>query len=154
MKKITKLFAAVLAFCMFANVLCVSALASDSQQDIIYYEDGSYTVITITYDTTSPTVSRGAVQRTSGTKAYNHYNSSHQLLWAFYVSGTFNYDGRSAEAVEADYSHDIYYSGWSLQSASAYCSGASAIAGGTFSFYGTSYPVSLTLTCSPNGTLS
>ena len=147
----------LLAFFIFANVFCTPVLAADtsgSEEQVIYYEDGSYAVITITYDTPRTIFERYAAKKTGGTKEYIHYNSADQPLWTFRVHGTFEYDGSDAEAISADYSEDVYDSAWSFVRADAYCSGASAVAKGTFKE--SIFPVSktITLTCSKDGKLS
>ncbi len=50
----------------------------------------------------------------------------------FQVHGSFEYDGSSAEAASADYSKDIYDSARYFVRADADCSGASAVANGSF----------------------
>ena len=143
-------------FCLHAGCLPPALAADDSEitQTIVSFEDGSYLVTTITVDTQPTTDDRGTVSTKSGTKHHNYYNSSNELMWTFRVHGRFSYDGSSAKATFADYSYDIYHSGWSFGSASASYSGATATASGKLSFYGVSTPVSVSLTCSAKGVLS
>lgn len=154
-----KFFPILLAFCTCVSIFCIPAFAAEASKNemqIIYYEDGSYTVITITYAYDLPSVvpARATTKTTSDSKEYVHYNKADQLLWTFQVYGTFEYDGSRAEAISADYSKDIYDSAWSFVRADAYCSGASAIAKGTFKE--SIFPISttITLTCSADGKLS
>ena len=152
-----KFYLILLAFCTFVSIFCIPAFAADAsenEEQIIYYEDGSYVVITITYDFPYAVSAKAATRKTSGSKEYAHYNKADQLLWTFQVYGSFEYDGSSAEAISADYSKGIYNSAWSFVSADAYCSGASAVAKGTFKE--SIFPVSttITLTCSADGVLS
>lgn len=152
-----KIFPILLAFCTCVSIFCIPAFATEAsknEEQIIYYEDGSYTVITITYDLPSAVLAKAATKTTSGSKEYVHYDNADQLLWTFQVYGTFEYDGSKAEAISADYSKGIYDSAWSFVRADAYCSGASAVATGTFKE--SIFPVSttITLTCSTDGKLS
>ena len=147
----------LLAFFIFANVFCTPVLAADttgSEKQIIYYEDGSYAVATITYDRARTISERYTAKKTGGTKEYIYYNSDDQPLWTFRVHGSFEYDGNSAEAIDADYSQSVYVSFWSFVSANAYCSGASVSASGTFKKGLAPVSKTITLTCSKDGKLS
>lgn len=153
----TKRLSSALAFCILLNVFCTQAFAAnipDSEEQIIYYEDGSYAVITIIYGPLPAISTTAAAKKTSGTKEYTHYSSTDQPLWTFRVHGSFEYDGRSAEATSASYSQEIYDSLWSFVSADAYCSGASAVARGTFKQGVFPGSTTVTLTCSKDGKLS
>ena len=158
MKNKNKVFSLLLAFCILASVLCTPALAttdmSKSEEQVIYSEDGSYAVITITYDTPHTIFGRYAAKKTSGAKEYIYYNNADQPLWTFRVHGSFEYDGNSVEAIDADYSQSVHVSFWSFVSASAYCSGASAVANGTFKKGVAPVSKIITLTCSKDGKLS
>ncbi len=155
-----KIFSILLALCIFVSMFCIPAPAANAadatknEEKTIYYEDGSYAVVTITYDLPPIASVKAATRTTSGLKEYAHYNKADQLLWTFQVHGSFEYDGRSAEATSADYSKDVYDSAWSFVRADAYCSGASAVANGAFKE--SIFPISttITLTCSVDGVLS
>lgn len=58
------------------------------------------------------------------------------------------------EAIDADYSQSVHVSFWPFVSASAYCSGASAVANGTFKKGVAPVSKIITLTCSKDGKLS
>ncbi len=150
-----KNFAILLAFFVCVNTFCIPTFAAnipESEDRVVYYEDGSYDIVTITYDL--PAVTRGTTKKTSGTKEYIHYNSADQPLWTFRVHGSFEYNGISAEATNADYSQSVHVSVWSFTSASAYCSGSSAIADGSFKKGIIPISTTITLTCSKDGKLS
>lgn len=152
--KATRFCAIFIAFCLSICTFSTIASATDTQQYTKYLEDGSYFVTTITHDTEFFILERVNTKQTSGKKVTEYYNKKNELLLDFCVYGTFTYDGHVAEATNADYSYNIYDSEWINNSASAYCSGASAIAQGTFT--GILRPVSITstLTCSADGKLS
>lgn len=141
-------FLAVLSFSLCA----FPALASnttETTEEIIRYEDGSYLVVTLTVSMTRATGTR------SGIKTGDYYNSDGELCWDFSIHGAFTYDGTTATATDASYSYNIYNSAWKLKSAEAYCSGNQAIAEGKFNGgFLLNRSTSITLTCSPDGVLS
>ena len=157
MSIVKKIFSACLGLCCAINMFCSLAFAIDDpiqEVQTICYEDGSYTVITITYDVQSVVSAISSVKKTGGEKEYTYYSGSRQALWTFRVHGTFEYDGSSASATSADYSQEVYDSAWSFDHANAYCSGASAIAEGTFKLGVIPISTTVTLTCSKDGKLS
>lgn len=152
MKHNQKTVLSIILVIILASLLCIPASAMEaSNQRVTYFEDGSY-LVTTTVDETN------IFSRASGTKSgyaeQDYYSSSDELLWTFRVHGTFTYNGTSARATDADYSYDIYDSSWSFKSGSASYSGATATAKGSFSHLLLPKSVSVSLTCSPNGTLS
>ena len=152
-----KIFASLLAFGVLFNVFSIPAFAADvteGTEQIIRYEDGSYTVVTLTYDFSSVVSEKAAVKKTSGVKEYVHYNKDDLPLWTFRVHGSFEYYGSSAKSTNADYSQSVHASIWSFVSASAYCSGASAIATGNFKQGIIPISTTISLTCSADGVLS
>lgn len=153
--KIKKSFLFIFVVCLSVNALCISAFATDNRSiaHTVYYEDGSYTVTTVTTQSFY-TSAKTSTQERSGEKEIQQYDRSNRLVWTFRVHGTFSYDGYSAEATSADFSYDIYDSSWSFGGGSASYSGATATADGSFIYRFVSHPVSLSLTCSPKGVLS
>ena len=155
MKMIKRSFCCMVVLMMLVAMVLLLVSESEVQTvDRIDFEDGSYVIVTISEDSEIATWSLAASKTKSGTKAYNAYSSSDELLWKLSVHGTFTYDGTSAEATDADYSYSIYNSDGSFKSGSASCSGATATAKGTFKHGLTSDSASVSLTCSANGTLS
>lgn len=157
MKRIKRILSTLLVCGIVAGFLCTPAWAADyseNSQTVVFFADGSYLVTTIVSDAQAVMSERGAVNTKSGTKHYDYYNGSRELMWTFRVHGTFTYDGRSAEATFADYSYDIYDSSWSFDGGSASYSGCTATASGSFSHFFISVPVTISLTCSPKGVLS
>ncbi|WP_294499894.1 hypothetical protein [uncultured Gemmiger sp.] len=68
------------------------------------------------------------------------------------LTATFTYNGSTATAISASGSHSTA-SGWSYSGQSTWCSGATAHLTATVSGP-VSFPVNLSLTCSPSGVLS
>lgn len=152
MKHMKRIFAALLLAVLSLSLCAFPALANNSTEtteEVIRYEDGSYLVVALTVSTT-----RAAGTR-SGIKTGNYYDSDGELCWDFSIHGAFTYDGTTATATQASYSYNIYNSAWKLKSAEAYCSGDQAIAEGKFNggFF-LNRSTSITLTCSPTGVLS
>ena len=57
MKKDKKRFLCIFTACLLIVTTCIPAFAQDSKQHIQYYEDGSYTIETLTIDNLSKSVS-------------------------------------------------------------------------------------------------
>lgn len=147
-----RVFGAVLACLLLVCALPVQAYAQ--QEEVIYYDDGSYTVTT---------VERYAATRASGTisgrNMKNHYSSDNVLQWRAVLDASFSYNGSSATCTAVNsFNVTIYNSDWSVGSKSTSRSGNTAygyltmnrkIVGGT-----QGVPVTVTLSCDKNGNLS
>lgn len=130
------------------------AAAEGSRVEYIALSDDMYCITEITEEVSVP-VERGERKTKTGTKTSSVYNGS-TLLFTFSVYGVFAYDGYTATATSAEYHYTIADSAWSFGGGSASCSGATASASGTFvlNAAGDTQRVSVSLTCSPDGTLS
>lgn len=88
-----------------------------------YYEDGSYTIITIKQ---SPSA-RASSYTKVGEKIVNLYNSNDELQWTYTLIGTFTVtSGVSAVCTNSTYSCEIYIDSWSLTAHNNYYSGNKA----------------------------
>lgn len=100
----------------------------------------------------------GAKSTKSGQKTKSYKNSSGAVMWSVTVYGTFSYNGSTATCTSATRSTTCPGSGWSIVSSSASKSGNTATATATakYSSNGVNYnrTLSVSLSCSPNGTLS
>ncbi len=150
-KRIMSLMAACL---LIVGLLPVQAAAAEKDENVIYYEDGSYSVTVVEkYGTARAS---GTV---SGTKVRNYYSSANVLQWKAVLDATFTYTGSSSTCTRVNSLNvTIYDSDWSVGSKSTSRSGSTAygsltmtlkIIGGTQGF-----PVTLTLSCDKNGNLS
>lgn len=154
MKRLKQMLMVFVCVCLTVFVLPVTANAADSSKSVVHYADGSYSVISITYDDEQTGISLAAGESTrKGTKEHEYYTNNGDLAWVFTVYGEFTYDGRTAKATDADYSYVIYDPDWSFVSGSASYSGATARATGRFKHI-TTHTVTVSLTCSANGVLS
>lgn len=149
MKKIVSM---CLAF-LFGLMVFPATFASAEAEEVIYFEDGSYCVTTITYG------GERASNTRTGNKTTSYYASDGTKLFALTVSGVFLYDGNTVKCTSSSYTNAIYDSAWSLKSATASKSGATATASGTFvkkvlGITMNTKTLTPTLTCDKDGNLS
>lgn len=145
--------------CSIAVLMPLSVLAvqPNETQSVVsstieQFDDGSVLITTVYQDSAS-IQSRSGVKEQKGHKSVT-YKVSGGTAFEYTVYGTFHYDGRSAEAVDAWDSYDIYESGWKCSRHSATTSRASAKGSAVFRQNdGTTKTLSATLTCSATGTL-
>lgn len=144
------LFFAPLVPTAYCAELPVPYTASDS---VIQLPNGMYIVSEICEE--ENTASLWATNQTkSGSKTNTLYSAGGTKLASVTVRGTFTYNGSTASATNSSYSYSIYDSAWSFSSGSSSYSGATATAKCTFKFLGLSESMTVSLTCSPTGTLS
>ena len=151
-----KRFLSVISVTILLFSLCIAPAAaaeiSVPSTDVIYFEDGSYLTTTLIIDNLSVARTTYGI---SGHKNVHYSNASGDILWTLTVYGTFTYNGTTATATSASYSHEVYSSAWSFKSGSAYCSDNQAIAEGKFNGgFLLNRSATVTLTCSPTGVLS
>lgn len=121
---------------------------------IEYFEDGSYIVTEI--------ISNEIQSRATGvvkTKSEHYYNSNNEKEWTVTVTGTFNYDGKTATCTKSVTSYKIYNDSWKVTASNASKSGAKATGTFTVKKYWLGIPTktvnqTVTLTCSKNGNFS
>lgn len=130
------------------NLLCAPAMAADnSAGHTIYYEDGSYAVITV-----NTVAARSTAE---DTKVYTYYNPQGQRCFAYVLRASFTYNGVTSRADSCTYAAEIYRQGWDLDTHSEYVSGNTAYGRATFTGpNGESRTASLTLTCDKNGNVT
>lgn len=151
MKKISAVFLTCILI-LFALPLQVQA----QQRDVIYYADGSYTIVAIEGSVDGMT--RTTSSKT-GTKHYDHYTSSGQLQWKVTLTATFTFDGSASTCTSVQTPGiTIYANDWTVSSKSSYRNGNTATANVEMKKSGLlgskKYPVTITLSCDKNGTLS
>ena len=132
--------------------------ASEEVVSTKYYSDGSYTEIVVTEGLSNSAATRGT-QTKSGTKGCNFYNANGVRLWRVEITGTFTYTGSTSTCTNVTRATFIYDSAWKVTAQSCSKSGNKATGSFTVKRYTLLIPVqtenvSLTLTCSANGTLS
>lgn len=146
MKRTSALFFALL---FVVNLLTIPVAAADIDADVdntIYYEDGSYAVIT-----------QGSAARSSTDreKTYTYYNPQGQRCFAYVLCAVFTYNGVTSSADSCHYRAGIYRQGWDMKSHSEYVSGSTAYGRAVFTGpNGETRNVSLTLACDKNGNVT
>ncbi|MDO4173185.1 MAG: hypothetical protein Q4D42_00345 [Eubacteriales bacterium] len=135
----------ILCVCLYAG----NALAAETVQEIIQYEDGTYAEITLTEN---DTLTRSNTK--SGTKTFTYKNNSGQILFTYTLTGYFQYGGSTSKAVSCSTKYNVVRGNWSKKSDKYYCSGNTAYGNATFSNSSTSKTAKLTITCSKTGTIS
>lgn len=116
-----------------------------------YLPEGYYLVTNIYLD---EPITR-AQMLTGGSAVQTLYDATGDIVLTFTVFGTFKHNGTTCIATIASYDYEIYAFGWYFVSATAYCQDNVAIAEGRFKnpLLGT-VDTMVTLSCTPNGTLS
>lgn len=143
-----------LALLLFSSMLpFASAAEIVTEEQIIYYDDGSYLTIT-----TVQSAARTA-DSTSGFKRIVYVDTEGNSCWRAILTGTFTYDGTSATCAEANCEIYIYDTAYYVVSKTAAKSGSTATASITIGRTVLGITVakdsySMTLTCDKNGTLS
>lgn len=146
----------IMLTCLFLvlGMMAVPASASEVSDSIVIsqsitrVDDDSYYI---------ETISIPAIQSYTNTKRGTKtaaYVLSGTTIFSISVTGTFNYDGVSSEAISASGSISAYVDGVTLNDRYAYTSGASAYAFGSVSYQGATLQKTVTLTCDKDGNLS
>lgn len=154
-EKNMKQFLCILTTCLLLAVTCIPAFAQDSMQHIQYYDDGSYTIETLTID--NPSISLYSSTK-KGTRSKIYYSSDNIKQWSVTVTGTFSYGNGSSTCTAASATANSNVSAWVISSNSSSKSGNSATATATAIQYLRGHEVqrktlSTTVSCSSTGTL-
>lgn len=147
-RKFWKNLVSLLLCFLLAAAMAVPCFAQEHTQVIATYTEdlgnGITAVTTITQTVTRSTISR--------TKASNYYSSG-QYIGQAALSASFSYNGSTAQATGAS-GTGSGANGWNYGGQRTWTSGSSAYLSATLSKGGASVPVSLSLTCSPSGSVS
>ena len=146
---------AVFAFTLICPIIPVSAtqVSGNMSENVEFFPDGSY-VVTEIHEEFSRHLPWAARQTKNGSKTHTAYSKDGVKLGSLTVHGSFTYNGTTATAESASYSHTVDASGWSFSGGSSYCSGATATASGTFKCLFESKTLTVSLRCSASGVLS
>ena len=148
-KRIGIILLSLVMLLTYGSFTVFAAEAPEEYQAVEYLEDGSYIVTTLVIDT--PLTRSSSV---SGRKTVTKYSTSDVKQYALTLRATFSYNGRSATATDASTSVTIYQNGWNCTDRNITKSGNRATANATFrNGLAVNYP-SVTITCSPSGSLS
>lgn len=150
-----KTLSLVLVLVLALSSFCINATANTDDENTVYFEDGSYIVIS---EITETTIARASNTK-GGTKSYTYYNSDGDALWKATLDAQFTYTGSSATCTSSKITYTIYDSSWKITEATATKSGNKATGNVTAKKYFLGIPTktveeTITITCSANGTLS
>lgn len=126
---------------------------SEQYDEIIQLDNGCYITVELHTHQTR------AINTTSGSKIYVYRNSSGSEEWRATLTGTFTYNGTSATCTVPSLDVSISKTAWYVISKTAARSGNEAIGELTMGlkFLGITIdqvPITLKITCDPNGNLS
>lgn len=152
-----RLVALLICLLLISNTLSFSASAAELNnqtdqiivsQTVKYVGDACFFIETICV----PSVQLYSNTKT-GTKTAA-YVTSGTTIFSVSVTGTFTYDGTSSDATSASCAVATYVEEATINSRSAYTSGASACGFGSVSYNGATLQKTVTLTCDKDGKLS
>ena len=153
MKKITSLLICALLILSSISNYAFADSPVVKESTTIFLEDGNYFVVRLQEDASF--IRSNSI---SGSKTYTYYDHG-SAVWAVTLSADFIFDGSSATCTSSSCSVSIYSSFWYTVSSGSSTGGNTAI--GTASvahrLLGVTVqtiPVSITLSCDANGTLS
>lgn len=133
---------------MFSIMIFPATAAEEPVNYFIYYEDGSYALVTLGGDNSMRS-------NTDKSKSYIYYNPLGQKCFAYTLYAVFTYDGKTSSATSCDFGAAIYRQGWDIDTHSEYVSGNTAYGNAIFTGPdGQSRTASLTLTCDKNGNVA
>ena len=99
-------FMLIAAIFMLSMPTCAFAQDMPKQSEIIPLEDGSYILVELSEGSN---VTRATTTRS---KTYTRYNGADEIQWRASLSGTFTYDGRTADCTSCNCSVVIYNDIW------------------------------------------
>lgn len=156
-----KKFFSLLMIIFFIISISISVFAETTEQIIKnsyieYFDNGSYLIITLSYDNESGSKSTSTK---SGSKKAILCNSNDEALITFVLKATYTYTGSSATCTSASTSFTIHDSSWKVTASSATKSGRTATANFTAKEYLFGIPVDtenyvFSMSCSNTGVLS
>ncbi len=147
-----KRFWALIVSLALAVCLAVPGMALENKETVIDLgvEDLGNGFTCHTTLTVNAGLSRASSKIGSTTKDYSYWGS---WIGTVQLNGSFTYNGSTATATGVSASHSVA-SGWSYGGESTGYSGNRVYLSASFSGSGGSVPVSMSLSCSGNGTLS
>lgn len=132
-----------------------SEIEVTSENVSIEYLSNGYYIETVIEDVPSICATTSTITKT---KTSYCKNSSGTVLWYVSITGTFNYDGSTSTCTSCSHSASAPASTWTIKSSSCSRSGNSATAVATAIQHLTTttaeFSMSVTISCSPNGTIS
>lgn len=155
MKRVLSFVLAILILVLSTSLCALPAEAAETE-DIIYFDDGSYAVITMEIENSLARTTNSI----SGSKSYHYYSSSGILAWVLNIQATFSYDGTNrAQCKDAKATVTVYNSNYTVVTKYATFSGNTATATATIKrttlgVTASEKDYSVTVTCDKDGNLS
>lgn len=149
MKKAVRMTLVLLVLIGSGTMFHMDAVAADTVQEVIQYEDGTYAEITTEQFSTAR-----AAKQITGSKTYTYKTLTGATIFTYTLTGTFRYTGNTATALTCSTKYSVKKDGWHRVSDTPSCSGNKAYGTSKFSNGTKSKTVSLTLTCSGAGKIS
>ena len=143
----TRRIVAFICAVVMLTTMMVPAMAAEPEEKVIDLGDGLYVVETITYGP----VSRSG-NTVTGKKSGTVYQGS-TVIGQATLHGEFDISGSTAKATDAEI-EGVGYNGWEYAGGTTKLSGNTATGTATFRMGSSTKNLVLTLSCSPNGTLS
>lgn len=112
MKRKIVLMLAVI-YMLVSVVLPAAAVEVESNNEKIYFDDGSYLVVNIQVGNARATNTK------SGSKVYTYYTNDDELVWKVTLRGTFTYNGTTSSCTASNVSINIINDSWYTVSQSA-----------------------------------
>lgn len=159
MKKIIAFVLSAVIIMGILPTILANAEGNSPESEILYYDDGSYAVITITYGLASNAEVNASKSIKSGSKTVSYYDDSGALKWKATLTASFTYDGSTSSCTSANSTVAICDSDWYVISNNSGHAGNTATANVTMGrrYLGVTVktvPVTITLSCDANGNLS
>lgn len=154
MKRTISLFLSLLiTLSILAPFNAHAAESSDTEKEIIVFEDGSYLEIVTT------SVSTRASGTKTGYRSYSYVDKTNVLLWKATLTATFTYTGTSSTCTSGSCSVSISDSSWYVVSNTTTRSGNTATTNLTMGLKALGVTVAkpsytITLSCDKDGNLS
>lgn len=150
-----KTFSLALAFMFTLSIFSFTTMATPTDDNIVYFEDGSY-IVTSEIEILPSTRAANTI---TGQKNSTYVDSDGTVQWKATLKGTFTYTGSSATCTNSSITYTISDSSWKITEATATKSGNKATGDVTAKKYFLGIPTktvekAITITCSASGTLS
>lgn len=143
---------AVIALLIATAVPTFASSDSVIETEVQHFADGSYAVIETVIENQVSLFAASATK--TAHRTYTYYDNAGKAAWDFILTGTFNYDQKTAKATAASISHKFHINGWKRSSGDSWTTGATAKGKGTFKFLTLTKNIELGMKCSPTGTIT
>ena len=158
-KLISVIVSFVFVFCTLFVLNPTAYAYSDTSNDVVqtsvieYLDNGDHIETIISSPVIKYKFNRASSTYKSGSKTKNYKNRNGEIMWSVTVYGTFSYNGRTSTCTSASKSTTAPGSLWSIINSSVSNSGNTATARAVARYTSKDYSMSVSLSCSANGSL-